>query len=81
MQKVIHCGIFHDNTLFVMAQPITVVDLAQTVFAWEGSQDTSIYENIVLLFLIYELFMIIKKISADFNCFHLWETSVHRICK
>lgn len=81
MQKVIHCGIFHDNTVFVMARPITAIGLVQTFFAWEGSKDTNTYENILLLFLIYVLFIVIKKISAEFNSFHLWENNVHRVCK
>lgn len=81
MQKVVHCGIFHDNIIFVMAQPITTVGLVQTFFAWKGSKDTNTYENIFLLFLIYVLLIVIKKISAEFNSFHLWENNVHRVCK
>lgn len=67
MQKVIHCGIFHDNSVFVMAQPITAVGLVSTFFAWEGSKDTNAYENIILLFLIYVLLIVMKKVSAEFK--------------
>jgi len=49
MQKVIHCGIFHDNTIFVMAQPITALGLVQTFSSWEGSKDTNTHENILLI--------------------------------
>lgn len=81
IQKVMHCGHFHDNTIFVMAWPVPAVVLVQTIFAWEGSKNTDTHKNILVLFLNYALLMVIKEISVKGNSFHPWENNVHRICK